>query len=113
MAEALTIDACRTRAASAKPAKARCRRFILSSSGRPCWRALAERTGINTADVDDIIWGTSAQVGPQAAISAGCRRWMRVCDVRASGVTLDRFCGSASPPSTWRRLRSWRARRIW
>ena len=29
-------------------------------------RALADRTGIDTADVDDIIWGTSSQRGPQS-----------------------------------------------
>jgi acetyl-CoA C-acetyltransferase len=55
---------------------------------------LAERNNLNTADVDDIIWGTSAQSGKQsgdlgrmAALNAGY-------DVRSSGVTLDRFCGS-------------------
>jgi acetyl-CoA C-acetyltransferase len=44
--------------------------------------------------VDDVIWGTSAQMGLQggdmgrmAALDAGF-------DIRASGVTLDRFCGS-------------------
>jgi acetyl-CoA C-acetyltransferase len=44
--------------------------------------------------VDDVIWGTSAQVGMQggdmgrmAALDAGY-------DMLASGVTLDRFCGS-------------------
>ncbi len=57
-------------------------------------KALKERNGINTAEVDDVIWGTSAQKGKQggdmgrmAALDAGY-------DVRASGVTLDRFCGS-------------------
>jgi acetyl-CoA C-acetyltransferase len=62
--------------------------------GATVLRALADRTGIDTADVDDIIWGTSAQVAQQsgdlgrmAALDAGY-------DVRASGVTLDRFCGS-------------------
>jgi acetyl-CoA C-acetyltransferase len=57
-------------------------------------KALAERNGFDTADVDDIIWGTSSQVceqsgdlGRMAALDAGY-------DVRASGVTLDRFCGS-------------------
>jgi len=56
--------------------------------------ALAERNALNTADVDDIIWGTSSQSGKQggdlgrmAALNAGY-------DVRSSGVTLDRFCGS-------------------
>jgi acetyl-CoA C-acetyltransferase len=56
--------------------------------------ALRERNAIDTAEVDDIIWGTSAQKGRQggdmgrmAALDAGY-------DIRASGVTLDRFCGS-------------------
>jgi len=56
--------------------------------------ALAERNALNTAEVDDIIWGTSSQSGKQggdlgrmAALNAGY-------DVRSSGVTLDRFCGS-------------------
>src|SRR5262249_9310156 len=62
--------------------------------GATVLRALADRSGIDTADVDDIIWGTSARVAQQsgdlgrmAALDAGY-------DVRASGVTLDRFCGS-------------------
>lgn len=57
-------------------------------------KALKDRTGIDTADVDDIIWGTSAQVGTQsgdlgrmAALDAGY-------STLASGVTLDRYCGS-------------------
>jgi acetyl-CoA C-acetyltransferase len=56
--------------------------------------ALKDRNGLETAEVDDVIWGTSAQFGKQggdmgrmAALDAGF-------DVRASGVTLDRFCGS-------------------
>jgi acetyl-CoA C-acetyltransferase len=56
--------------------------------------ALAARNDLKTADLDDIIWGTSSQRGKQggdlgrmAALDAGY-------DVRASGVTLDRFCGS-------------------
>src|SRR6202000_139364 len=62
--------------------------------GATVLRALADRTGIDTADVDDIVWGCSAQVATQggdlgrmSALDAGY-------DVRASAVTLDRFCGS-------------------
>ncbi|MGZ6037701.1 MAG: acetyl-CoA C-acetyltransferase, partial [Phenylobacterium sp.] len=62
--------------------------------GATVLKALADRNGLNTADVDDIIWGTSSQRGKQggdlgrmAALDAGY-------DVRASGVTLDRYCGS-------------------
>jgi acetyl-CoA C-acetyltransferase len=57
-------------------------------------KALAERNALKTEEVDDIIWGVSSQRGKQggdlgrmAALDAGY-------DVRASGMTLDRFCGS-------------------
>ena len=56
-------------------------------------KAIAERNNLNTADVDDIIWSTSTQRGKQggdlgrmAALDAGY-------DIKASGMTLDRFCG--------------------
>ena len=62
--------------------------------GAAVLEALAERNGLDTADVDDVIWGTSRQVGTQggdlgrmAALDVGY-------DVRSSGVTLDRYCGS-------------------
>lgn len=94
MAEALIIDACRTPRGIGKAGKGALSEIHPQQLGATVLRALAERTGINTADVDDIIWGTSAQVGPQggdigrmSALDAGY-------DVRASGVTLDRFCGS-------------------
>lgn len=55
--------------------------------------ALRDRNGLNTDDVDDIIWSTSTQVGKQgrdigrmAALDAGY-------STKASGMTLDRFCG--------------------
>jgi acetyl-CoA C-acetyltransferase len=57
-------------------------------------KALAERNALDTGEVDDVIWGTSSQSGKQsgdlgrmAALNAGY-------DMRSSGVTLDRFCGS-------------------
>ncbi len=94
MAEALIIDACRTPRGIGKAGKGALSEIHPQQLGSTVLRALAARTGINTADVDDIIWGTSAQVGPQggdigrmSALDAGY-------DVRASGVTLDRFCGS-------------------
>jgi acetyl-CoA C-acetyltransferase len=56
-------------------------------------KAVAERNHLDTKDVDDVIWSTSTQKGKQggdlgrmAALSAGY-------DVKASGTTLDRFCG--------------------
>jgi acetyl-CoA C-acetyltransferase len=94
MGDALIIDACRTPRGIGKAGKGALSGIHPQQLGATVLRALADRTGIDTADVDDIIWGTSAQVAQQggdlgrmAALDAGY-------DVRASAVTLDRFCGS-------------------
>ena len=94
MTEALIIDACRTPRGIGKVGKGALADMHPQHLGAAVLKALAERTGINTADVDDIIWGTSTQKGSQggdlgrmSALDAGY-------DQRASGLTLDRFCGS-------------------
>jgi acetyl-CoA C-acetyltransferase len=94
MNHALIIDTCRTPRGIGKQGKGALADMHPQHLGATVLKALAERTGINTADVDDIIWGTSTQRGTQggdlgrmAALDAGY-------DQRASGVTLDRFCGS-------------------
>ncbi|PZM92364.1 MAG: hypothetical protein DIU79_11895 [Actinobacteria bacterium] len=58
-------------------------------------RALAERTGFDPADVDDVIWGCVSQVGDQswnigrnAVLAAG---WPE----SIPGTTVDRQCGSS------------------
>jgi acetyl-CoA C-acetyltransferase len=94
MTDALIIDACRTPRGIGKAGKGALSGIHPQQLGATVLRALAERTGIDTADVDDIVWGCSAQVATQggdlgrmSALDAGY-------DVRASAVTLDRFCGS-------------------
>jgi acetyl-CoA C-acetyltransferase len=94
MSEAWIIDACRTPRGIGKLGKGALAEIHPQQLGATVLRALAERNRINTAEVDDVIWGTSAQTGPQrgdlgrmSALDAGY-------DVRSSGVTLDRFCGS-------------------
>jgi acetyl-CoA C-acetyltransferase len=94
MPEALIIDAARTPRGIGKVGKGALAEHHPQHLGATVLKALAERNGLNTAEVDDIIWGTSSQRGKQggdlgrmAALDAGY-------DVRASGVTLDRFCGS-------------------
>jgi len=94
MVDAVIIDACRTPRGVGKAGKGALSDIHPQHLGATVLSALRERTGIDTAEVDDIIWGTSAQVGEQtgdigrmSALDAGY-------DVRASGVTLDRFCGS-------------------
>jgi acetyl-CoA C-acetyltransferase len=94
MTEAYIIDACRTPRGIGKVGRGALSHIHPQQLGACVLRALAERNAFDTADVDDIIWGTSSQRGKQggdlgrmAALDAGY-------DVRASGVTLDRFCGS-------------------
>ena len=94
MGTALIIDACRTPRGIGKQGKGSLAHFHPGHLGATVLRALQERNGFDTAEVDDIIWGTSAQVveqggdlGRMSALTAGY-------DVKASGMTLDRFCGS-------------------
>ncbi len=94
MTDALIIDACRTPRGVGKIGKGALADLHPQHVASTVLKALAERNSLNTADVDDIVWGTSSQVqtqsgdlGRMAALDAGY-------DVRASGVTLDRFCGS-------------------
>jgi acetyl-CoA C-acetyltransferase len=94
MPEAWIIDACRTPRGIGKYEKGALSKIHPQQLAATVLKALAERTGIDTADVDDIVWGTAAQVGTQggdlgrmAALDAGY-------SVKSSGVTLDRFCGS-------------------
>jgi len=94
MSDALIIDACRTPRGIGKPGKGALAHLHPQHVAATVLRALVDRNGFDTADVDDVVWGTSAQVGEQggdlgrmAALDAGY-------DVTASGATLDRFCGS-------------------
>ena len=94
MGNAYIVDACRTPRGIGKVGKGALSHLHPSYLGSTVLSAMAERNNLNTSEVDDIIWGTSSQSGKQggdlgrmAALNAGY-------DVRSSGVTLDRFCGS-------------------
>src|SRR5215813_7960733 len=94
MADALIIDACRTPRGIGKAGKGALSGIHPQQLGATVLRALAERTGIDTSDVDDIVWGTSAQLGPQSGDLGRMSALDAGYDVKASAVTLDRFCGS-------------------
>jgi acetyl-CoA C-acetyltransferase len=94
MSEAWIIDACRTPRGIGKVGKGALAEFHTQHLGATVLRAIVERNGIPSADIDDVVFGCSMQQGSQggdlgrmAALDAGY-------DVRVSGVTLDRFCGS-------------------
>src|ERR1700693_431990 len=94
MADAFIVDACRTPRGSGKPGKGALAHLHPQHVAATVLRALVDRNGFDTADVDDIIWGTSAQRGKQGADLGRMAALDAGYDVRASGVTLDRFCGS-------------------
>jgi acetyl-CoA C-acetyltransferase len=94
MVDALIIDACRTPRGIGKAGKGALSGIHPQQLGATVLRALADRTGIETCDVDDIIWGTSSQRGAQSGDLGRMSALDAGYDFRASGVTLDRFCGS-------------------
>lgn len=94
MSEAYIIDACRTPRGIGKVGKGALAHLHPQHLGATVLKAIAERNNLKTEDVDDIIWGTNFQTGKQscdlgrmAALDAGY-------STKASGMTLDRFCGS-------------------
>ncbi|MBU6166941.1 MAG: acetyl-CoA C-acetyltransferase [Alphaproteobacteria bacterium] len=93
MADAYIIDAVRTPRGIGKLGKGALADMHPQHLAAAVLKAVADRNALNTADVDDIIWSTSTQKGRQggdlgrmAALDAGY-------DLKASGMTLDRFCG--------------------
>lgn len=94
MAEAYIIDAVRTPRGIGKVGKGALAHLHPQHLGATVLKALAERNKLNTAEVDDIIWGTSSQRGAQGADLGRMAALDAGYDVKASGVTLDRFCGS-------------------
>ncbi len=57
--------------------------------------ALAERTGIDPAVVEDVIWGCGSQVGEQSMDIARTAVLAAGWPERIPGVTVDRQCGSS------------------
>lgn len=94
MPEALIIDAVRTPRGIGKVGKGSLADIHPQQVGATVLKAIAERNGLDTAEVDDIIWGTSSQTGPAAGDLGRMSALDAGYDVRSSAVTLDRFCGS-------------------
>ena len=94
MNNAYIIDACRTPRGIGKVGKGALAHLHPQHLAATVLKALAERNSLNTADVDDIIWGTSSQVAAQGADLGRMAALDAGYDIRASGMTLDRFCGS-------------------
>ncbi|KAA8877303.1 acetyl-CoA C-acyltransferase [Nocardia colli] len=94
MPNAYIIDACRTPRGIGKPGRGALAHLHPQHLASTVLRALSERNDLVTGDIDDVIWGTSSQVGEQSGNIGRMSVLDAGYDVRVSGVTLDRFCGS-------------------
>jgi acetyl-CoA C-acetyltransferase len=94
MSEAWIIDACRTPRGIGKKGKGALAEQHPQHLGAVVLEALQQRNGFNTADVGDVIFGTSSQRGRQSGDLARMAALEAGYDITSSGMTLDRFCGS-------------------
>ena len=92
MPEAYIVDAIRTPVGKKKGALST---WHAADLGALPIQALVERTGIDPAAVDDVIWGCVDAIGPQAGnIGRSC--WLAAgYPESVAGVTIDRQCGSS------------------
>ena len=94
MNDAWIIDACRTPRGIGKKGKGSLADQHPQHLGAVVLEALRDRNNLNTADVGDIIFGTSSQRGRQSGDLARMSALEAGYDITSSGMTLDRFCGS-------------------
>jgi acetyl-CoA C-acetyltransferase len=94
MPEAWIIDACRTPRGIGKVGKGALADIHPHVLGATVLKAIRERNNLNTAHVDDVVWGTSSQTGTQSGDIGRMTALTAGYDITVSGVTLDRFCGS-------------------
>lgn len=95
MRDAVIVGAVRTPVGVGKPGKGELSGLHAVDLSAIALRGLVDRVGVDSARVDDVIWGCVSQVGEQgvnigrnAALAAGFPE-----DV--TGVTVDRQCGSS------------------
>ncbi len=93
MGEAYIIDAVRTPRGIGKQGKGALAAEHPQHLAATVLRTIAERNGIDTATVDDVIWSVSTQDGMQAGDLGRMAALDAGYDITSSGTTLDRFCG--------------------
>ena len=61
-----------------------------------CWNAIRDRNGLDTATVDDIIFGCVDPVGEAGSVIPRSAAFEAGYDMKAPGMQLSRFCASGS-----------------
>ncbi|MDG1703920.1 MAG: acetyl-CoA C-acetyltransferase [Pseudomonadales bacterium] len=93
MSEAWIIDAARTPRGVGKQGKGALWEVHPQKLLSTVLKALVERSNLNTSDIDDVIMSCSTQFQKQGACVARMAALDAGFSTKASGVTLDRFCG--------------------
>ena len=93
--EVLVVDAARTPIGRAHPDKGAYRDTHPNALLGACFTALVERSGVDPAEVEDVIVGCTAPFGEQSRNIAR-NAWLQAgYPVEVPAVTIDRRCGSA------------------
>ena len=95
MSPAVVIDCVRTPIGRAHRDKGFFRDVRSDDLAVACVRALVERTGINPAEVEDVLLGNTQQTKEQGLNVARNVALMAGLNVETGGVTINRLCGSS------------------
>lgn len=93
MPQSYIIDAVRTPRGIGKQGKGALAHMHPQHLAAAVLAAVRDRNDLDTATVDDIIWSVSTQDGMQAGDLGRMAALDAGYDLKASGTTLDRFCG--------------------
>ena len=95
MKQAVIIDCVRTPIGRAH-AEVGCFRDVRSDDLAVCCvKSLIERTGIDPAEIEDVVMGNSQQTAEQGVNVARMIGLMAGLPVQAAGTTVNRLCGSS------------------
>jgi acetyl-CoA acyltransferase len=92
MRDAVIVDAVRTPVGKRNGALSQVHAASLSAH---VLRSLAERTGLDPAEVDDVVWGCVNTLGMQSGCVARAAVLAAGWPESVPGVTVDRQCGSS------------------
>lgn len=95
MNSAVVIDCVRTPIGRAHKERGWFRDVRSDDLAVACIKALVERTGINPAEIEDVVLGNTQQTGEQGLNAARSIALMAGLPVACGGTTVNRLCGSS------------------
>lgn len=95
MKNAVVVDCVRTPVGRAHPDRGWFRDVRSDDLAVACVRALVERTGIDPAEIEDLVLGNTNQTLEQGLNVARTIGLMAGLDVKSGGATINRLCGSS------------------